>query len=192
MQKQIIAALFENLEQAEHAIGELRGAGMPESAISVVTMHRDEDRKPDGAGHVSSLAQESDSHTSGAVKGAATGGAVGIVAGLAALAIPGVGPFVAAGAIGQAFGPIGSALLMSGAVGATAGGLAAGLVNYGIDEKDAEEMERRIREGAVLVTVEADSGRECAATRAVLRAAGGETAARAEEPQASAGTDALK
>lgn len=175
MTKQIVSALFENLAQAERGIAELREAGTPEDAISVVTLHPDEDRQVEGAGRVESLAQHADTKMSGTAKGAATGGAVGAIAGLAALAIPGVGPFVAAGVIAEAFGTIGSALLMSGAVGATAGGLATALVNYGIDEKDAKEIERQIRQGAVLVIVESHSERDCTAARAVLRAAGGET-----------------
>lgn len=185
MQKQIVSALFEQLQQAERAVSELRAAGMPEKAISVVTLDREEGREIEGAGQVKSLAQLSDSKPISAVKGAAAGGAVGVIAGLAALAIPGAGPFVAAGAIGQAFGPIGSALVMSGAVGATAGGLAAALVNYGIGPKDAEEIERRIRQGAALVTVETESERDCAAARAVLRAAGGETAEPRHKPEAA-------
>ena len=186
MKKQVISALFESLPQAERAIAEMRGAGAPEGAISVVTLRRDEDQA-EGREQVERLAQQSDTRMSGAAKGAAAGGAIGAIAGLAALAIPGLGPFIAAGAIGEAFGPIGSALLMSGAVGATAGGLATALVNYGIDEKDALKIEQRIRQGATLVIVELESVRDCTAARAVLRAAGGETTEPKPKPDAAGG-----
>ena len=176
MQKKIVSAIFETRDQAEKAIGELRDAGIRDELISVVVLHADEGGEDRAAVRTEAVG-EHDSKTSGALKGVATGGAVGAIAGLAALAIPGIGPFVAAGAIGEAFGTVGSALLASGAVGATAGGLTGILADYGIDGAEAEEIERRIRRGAALVTVDSrDSTQAYTTARAVLRAAGGETA----------------
>lgn len=177
MQKQVVSAIFETLESAERAVTELRGTGIPDEAISVVTLRLEEDHSDDGVRRTEALRQRHDGKATGVIKGAAAGGAVGAVAGLAALVIPGLGPFIAAGAIGEAFGVAGSALITSGAVGATAGGLTGALVDYGISRAEAEEIERRIRQGATLVTVETlDSPGDHASARAVLRAAGGETA----------------
>ena len=174
MQKQIVAAIFEKMSQAERSISELRETGVPDEAISVVTSGHDQVDSPAGDNRMPE--QTAASRSAGVMKGVAAGGAVGVIAGMAALAIPGIGPFVAAGAIGEAFGAAGSALLMSGAVGATAGGLTGALVDFGMDREDAEAFEKRLREGATLVTVETrDSESGFATARAVLRAAGGET-----------------
>lgn len=186
MQKQIVAAIFEDITKAERAIAELRQTGIREKAVSIVTMQQDNGR------HASTtdgtvVEQTAASRGAGIGMGVATGGAVGVIAGLVAIAIPGLAPFIAAGAIGEAFGAAGSALLMSGAVGATAGGLTGALADYGMDRKDAEAFERRIRRGATLVTVETqESARDFATARAVLRAGGGETPSEQSEDAAPA------
>lgn len=175
MQKQIAAAVFDSRDQAERAIDELREAGVPNEAISVVSFHDGETREEDGEGHVRS--EHSDDKASGALKGLGIGGAVGAVAGLGALLIPGVGPFIAAGALAETLGAAGSAAVVSGAVGAAAGGLTGALVDYGLSREHAEHYERRVRDGGVFVGVETrGSEGDYAAVRAVLRAAGGESA----------------
>ena len=183
MQKQIAAAVFDSRERAERAVDELRDAGVPNDHISVIALHDGEAREEDGEGHVRET-RDHDNKATGALKGLATGGVVGAVAGLGALLIPGIGPFIAAGALAETLGVAGSAAVVSGAVGAAAGGLTGALVDYGLSREHAEHYERRIREGAVFVGVETQgSERDYNAARAVLRAAGGESAdteARAE------------
>ena len=177
MQQQIVAAIFDSSERAEHAVGELRSAGVADKAISVVALSDQDGKLESHDGHGNATHQHHDNKSTGVMKGVAAGGAVGAFAGLAALAIPGVGPFIAAGAIGEALGAVGSAVVTSAAVGATAGGLTGGLVDYGISREEAEHFEKRVREGAALVTVDTrGSERDYNAVRAVLRAAGGETA----------------
>ena len=182
MKNQIAAAVFDSRAEAERAVSELREAGVPDQAISVISLH--EDGANDEHGHVHETDDHHDNKATGALKGLAAGGAVGAIAGLGALAIPGVGPFIAAGAIAESLGVVGSAAAVSGAVGAAAGGLTGALVDYGVSREHAEHYERRIRKGAVFVGVETrGSERDYNAVRAVLRAAGGESAdadARAE------------
>ncbi len=179
MQNKIAAAVFNERDQAEHAIKELREAGVPESSISAIQLHdnKTDDKTDTGDDvHRSELADH-DTKASGAAKGLATGGALGAIAGLGALLIPGIGPFIAAGALAETLGVAGSAAVVSGAVGAAAGGLTGALVDYGIDREHAEYYERRVREGAMLVAVDAsDNDSAYRAARAILRAAGGESA----------------
>lgn len=177
MQNNIAAAVFDSRTRAEQAVHELRDAGVPEKAISVISLHDGETRETDGGGHTTHDHADHDNKASGAMKGLLTGGGVGAIAGLAALAIPGVGPFIAAGALAETLGAVGSAAVVSGAVGAAAGGLTGALVDYGVDREHAEHYERRIKEGAVFVGVDTrGSESDYRATRAILRAAGGESA----------------
>ena len=176
MQNEIVAAIFATPLEAERAVAELREAGVADEHISMVTSadkRNDDESRSEGA--QGSL--HHDSKSTGVLKGVGAGGAVGAVAGLVALAIPGVGPFIAAGAILETLGVAGSAAVVSGAVGAAAGGLTAVLIDYGISESEARHIEQRLREGAALVAVDTrNSSWDRAAVRAVLRAAGGEIA----------------
>jgi hypothetical protein len=184
MHKNIAAAVFDNRDQAEKAIHELRDAGVPDEAISVIQLHDDDDsgersQRDERDAHV---VDTGDDKASGAAKGAATGATVGAIAGLGALLIPGVGPFIAGGALAQALGTAGSAAVASGVVGAAAGGLTGALVDYGFDREHAEYYEQRIREGGVLVAVDtSDNPSAHAPTRGILRAAGGVSADAEEE-----------
>lgn len=174
MQNKIAAAVFNEREQAEKAVHELRDAQVPNDAISVIQLHGDKTETRDGSGE---KIDDGDDKGSGTAKGLATGGALGAIAGLGALLIPGVGPFIAAGALAETLGVAGSAALVSGAVGAAAGGLTGALIDYGMDREDAEYYERRVREGGVLVTVDTSNNPSAfAPTRGILRAAGGEMA----------------
>lgn len=180
MDKRIAAAVFDSRKGAEHAVKELRDAGVPEDKISVLQLHDDDEHRDDDVER-RSLADH-DTKASGTAKGLAAGGAVGAIAGLGALLIPGVGPFIAAGALAETLGAAGSAVVTSGVVGAAAGGLTGALVDYGIDREHAEYYERRIREGGVLVTVDTSHNTSAyAPTRGILRAAGGESAEPHEE-----------
>lgn len=182
MRKNIASAIFKDRDQAEKAIRELRDSGVPENAISVIQLH-DDSKHDDNVNRTT--ADDGDDKASGTTKGLVTGGAVGAIAGLGALLIPGIGPFIAAGALAETLGVAGSAALVSGAVGATAGGLTGALVDYGIDREQAEFYEKKVREGGVFVAVDtSDNPSAYAPARGILRAAGGESAEARKETTA--------
>ena len=169
MERHIEAAVFNSHAAAERAVAELKAAGIPDRAISVVGKH---DGTSDGheIDH-----HDPDNKGSGAGKGAVVGGGVGALAGLAALAIPGVGPFIAAGGLIEALGVAGSAAATSAAVGGTAGGLTGALLKYGVSEDDARYYEERVHGGDILVTVEETRAGDRDIARRTLREAGGHT-----------------
>jgi hypothetical protein len=106
----------------------------------------------------------------GAITGVATGGilggTLGLLAGIGALAIPGVGPLIAAGPL--------MAALSGAAAGATVGGIAGGLVGMGIPELEAKRYENRIAEGNVLISVLAQSSDEVSRAKDILEKADAE------------------
>ena len=99
--------------------------------------------------------------TTGAVSGGAIGGTVGLLAGIGALAIPGLGPFIAAGPI--------MAALSGAAAGATAGGVVGGLVGLGIPEYEAKAYEDRIKKGGYLVAVSVEDSKKGDVVREILK-----------------------
>jgi hypothetical protein len=179
MHNTITAAVFRDCDSAERAIHELRDAGVPNDAISIVQLHEgdQDDRHDDTGGHRRETVDEGDNKATGTTKGLLAGGTLGAIAGLGALLIPGIGPFIAGGALAQALGVAGSAAVASGVVGAAAGGLTGALVDYGFDREHAEYYEKRVREGGVLVAVDTSSNPSAHdPVRGILRAAGGQSA----------------
>jgi hypothetical protein len=106
----------------------------------------------------------------GAITGAATGGVLGgtlgLMAGIGALAIPGVGPLIAAGPL--------LAALSGAAAGATVGGVAGGLIGLGIPELEAKRYENRIVEGNILISVRTETGDDVIRAKSILESAGAE------------------
>ena len=132
--------------QAENIVHGLQAQGFADSEISVLL--------PDTAGahdvgHVKNTKAPEGTAT-GAATGGAAGGVLGLLAGIGALAIPGVGPFIAAGPIMAALG--------GAALGATAGGIVGGLIGLGIPEIEAKRYEEKLKKGNYLVSVHVDSG----------------------------------
>jgi len=142
----IVAVVFNSYAQAEEAASELRQAGVSDNAISIIARRQDETTTTDGAGD--SAAEKA----SGAAKGAAVGAALGPLLGVAALAIPGIGPLIGAGAIAASTVP--SAALAGAAIGAGAGGLVGLLTSHGLDERDAHYFESHINNGGIFVSVD--------------------------------------
>ena len=155
-------AIFPHRDSFEAALEALRDAGFRNSDISAILPERDHTTK-DLAHEISSKAPEGTATGAGA--GAAVGGVLGWLIGLGALAIPGVGPLVAAG-------PIVAALAGAGAVGA-AGGLVGGLIGAGIPEIEAKRYAGRIREGGYLISVHCDDMTSCKRAKEILEAAHG-------------------
>lgn len=106
----------------------------------------------------------------GAVTGAGTGGviggALGWIAGIGALAIPGFGPFIAAGPI--------MAALSGAAIGATAGGVAGGLIGMGIPEIEAKRYEGKLQDGNILISVHTEDADEITRAEDIFTHAGAE------------------
>jgi hypothetical protein len=104
--------------------------------------------------------------TAGVASGAVVGGALGWLAGIGALAIPGLGPFIAAGPIVAALAGVGA--------GSVVGGLTGALVGIGIPEYEAKRYEGRIKDGGSLVSVHCDDSEWVKKAKAILEASGAE------------------
>src|SRR5687767_3671721 len=137
--------IFTDRASFERALESLRAAGFRNSDVSAVLPERDQTTR-DLAHEINTKAPEG--AAAGAGTGAAVGGVLGWLVGIGALAIPGIGPLVAAG-------PVVAALAGAGAGGAT-GGLVGGLVGAGIPEVEAKRYAGRIRDGGYLITVHCD------------------------------------
>src|SRR5215813_9365993 len=135
MAKKAVFCLARDEAQAARIVNELRAAGFPNDDISALL--------PDKGSSREFAHQKGTKAPEGAVAGAGTGGVLGGVlgwlAGAGALAIPGLGPFIAA--------------LSGAAVGATAGSVVGALVGTGIPEYEAKRYEARLREGRILLSV---------------------------------------
>jgi hypothetical protein len=108
-------------------------------------------------------------------KGAAAGAGAGLLFGLAALAIPGVGPFITAGALASALGTTGGALAAGAIVGGTSGAIAGGLSRAGYSREESEFYGPAVERGGVLVAVETEGVVSPDQTREVLARHGGST-----------------
>jgi hypothetical protein len=154
--------IYPDRNSFEQALDALRAAEFRNSDISAILPERDRTTKD--------LAHEINTKTpegvaTGAGTGAAVGGVLGWLVGIGALAIPGVGPLVAAG-------PIVAALAGAGAAGAT-GGLIGGLIGAGIPEIEAKRYAGRIREGGYLLSVHCDDKNWAERAEEILEATGG-------------------
>jgi uncharacterized membrane protein len=143
--KTTVSALYDNATDAHATVRDLVDDGVKRDNISLVAS--------DSAGEYVDYHGEdlpADDTIGGAAAGALLGGIGGLLVGLAALAIPGIGPIVAAG-------PIAAALTGAG-IGALTGGLLGALIDLGVDEDSAEYYAEGIRRGGTLVTVHVDEG----------------------------------
>jgi uncharacterized membrane protein len=168
MNQNLVSAVFDSQSEAERAVTELRSAGLSDSAISIIAQHEGTMTTTDGGGG---------EETKGFIGKTAAGAGVGTLLGIAALAIPGVGPFVAAGAIASAAVP--AAAVTGAALGAAAGGLTALLTSHGVSDEDATYYESRIAGGGVFVSVDT-KGADLTSTAAsdILYRHGGHSSAR--------------
>jgi Tetrahydromethanopterin S-methyltransferase, subunit C len=136
--------LYPTRESVESAIAALKQEGLRSQDVSV--LFPDKQGTKDFAHEKNTKAPEGTA--TGAGSGAVIGGTLGWLAGIGALAIPGVGPFIAAG-------PIMAALAGAG-VGGTVGGITGALIGMGIPEYEAKRYEGRVKEGGILLSVHCD------------------------------------
>jgi hypothetical protein len=154
--------IFANIGNAEAAIDGLTMAGFSNQALSVLLSDKEEAKLL----LTEDPTRASDAARAGVGIGGVVGGALGLLAGIGVLALPGVGPFIAAG-------PIMASLAGLGVVGAV-GGFVGALVGMGIPEFEAKLYDIRVKDGGVLVAVHCESSEGISKARDALKAAGAE------------------
>ncbi len=164
-----VFGLYPNVERAERAVDELVSASFSSDDVSVLLA--DNQGSKDFAHEKQTKAPEGT--TTGAAAGGTIGGTLGLLAGIGALAIPGVGPFIAAGPIMGALAGIG--------VGGAVGGLVGALVGMGIPEYEAKRYEGRVKEGGVLLSVHCDTSEDIKRAKDILKRTGASDIASAGE-----------
>ncbi len=165
-------------QQAERILRELQNGGFSNRDISV--LFPDKTGTKDFAHEKGTKAPEG--AATGAASGGVLGGAVGWLLGVGALAIPGLGPFVAAGPIMAALG--------GAAVGAAVGGLTGTLIGLGMPEYEAKRYEGKIKAGGILVSVHADDANMRDRAKDIFERNGAEDIATAAEESVPSGSKA--
>lgn len=167
-----VFGIYPTYAAVEGAVDSLRAAGFRNTDISVLFpenagtkdfAHEKGTKAPEGA-------------TTGAGTGAVVGGALGWLAGIGALAIPGVGPFIAAG-------PVMAALAGAG-VGGAVGGIAGTLIGMGIPEYEAKRYEGRVKSGGILLSVHSDNSDWTKKAKNILESTGAQDVASTGEASA--------
>jgi hypothetical protein len=170
--KVAVFGIYETSTLAERGVDDLLLAGFSNPDISVLL--------PDSQGTRDFAHEKNTKAPEGATVGVSTGGVVGgtlgLLAGIGMLAIPGVGPFIAAGPIMGALAGLG--------VGGAVGGVIGALVGMGMPEFEAKRYEGRIKAGGVLLSVHCDSAAQIARAKEVLKSSGAEDISSAGEASA--------
>ena len=160
--KTAVFGIYSSREAAERAADALVNAGSSPADLSVLL--------PENLGNRSIGTEKSTKAPEGAAAGGGTGavlgGTLGLLAGIGALAIPGVGPLIAAGPIMATLAGLG--------VGGAVGGITGALVGMGIPEYEAKRYEGRVKEGGVLLSVHCDTSEEITRAKEVLKQTGAE------------------
>lgn len=167
-----VFGIYSSYAGVEESVDALRAAGFRSTDVSVLFpenvgtkdfAHEKGTKAPEGA-------------TAGAGTGAVVGGALGWLAGIGALAIPGVGPFIAAGPIMAALAGVG--------VGGAVGGIAGSLIGMGIPEYEAKRYEGRVKDGGILLSVHCDSSDWTKKAKEILERTGAQDVSSAGEASA--------
>jgi len=162
MSKSSVLCIARSQSQAIQIVDQLKRANFSNQDISVLLpdktgtrdfAHEQNTKAPEGA-------------ATGGVTGGVLGGALGWLAGIGALAIPGVGPVIAAGPIMAALG--------GAALGGTVGGIGGALIGLGIPEYEAKRYEGKVRDGNVLMSVHTDNSDDVKRAKEIFKAAGAE------------------
>jgi len=167
-----VFGIYPTYESVEAAVDALRAAGFRNTDVSVLFpenvgtkdfAHEKGTKAPEGA-------------ATGAGTGAVVGGALGWLAGIGALAIPGIGPFIAAGPVMAALAGVG--------VGGAVGGIAGTLIGMGIPEYEAKRYEGRVKEGGILLSVHSDNSEWTTRAKEILKRTGAQDVASSCEASA--------
>jgi hypothetical protein len=168
-----VFGIYKTVSDAELAVDRITRAGFSSNDISVLLPDRQSSKE--FAHEKNTKAPEGT--TTGATTGGVLGGTLGLLAGIGSLAIPGVGPFIAAGPIMGALAGIG--------VGGAVGGLIGALVGMGIPEYEAKRYEGRVKEGGVLLSVHCNTSDEIKRAEDLLKQTGAEDISSAGEKSVS-------
>ena len=141
----VVSAIFDSNDEAQRAVSELREHGISDADLSLIAQSKNTMTTREGGGEVTD-----EEHTS-ILRGILGGGALGAGLGVAALAIPGVGPLAAIGAIAAAAVP--EAVAIGAVAGAVGGTFNETLKKHGVSDDDAKYYGGRLKDGGVLVTV---------------------------------------
>ena len=167
-----VYGIFKNRLQLEEGLDRVRADGFRPEDISVLL--------PETMGTkdmgIENSTKSPEGVAAGGATGAVAGGVLGWLVGIGALAIPGLGPFIAAG-------PIMAALAGMGA-GAAVGGATGGLVGLGLPEYEAQRYEGRIKDGGILVSIHCDSSEWASRAKRVLESVGAEDISSSGEAKA--------
>jgi len=164
-----VFGIYPSAERAEQAVDSIIAAGFSSSDVSVLLpdtrstkefAHQKDTKAPEGT-------------TAGVTTGGVIGGTIGVLAGVGALAIPGVGPFIAAGPIMAGLAGLG--------VGGALGGLVGALIGMGIPEYEAKRYEGRVKGGGTLLSVHCDTSDEVSRAKDLLKTTGAEDIASSGE-----------
>jgi hypothetical protein len=160
--KKSMMCIVQNQAQAETIVSKLQKVGFSNNDISVLF--------PNKAGTKDFAHEHNTKAPEGAVAGVSAGGVVGgtlgLLAGIGALAIPGLGPFIAAGPL--------MAALSGAAAGATLGGVTGALVGMGIPEIEAKRYEGKVKGGNLLMSVHTENSEQAKRAEAIFKAANAE------------------
>jgi hypothetical protein len=175
--KKAVFGIYPTRSSAENAVDALKAAEFRNSDISVLFpestgtkefAHEKNTKAPEGA-------------TTGAGTGAVVGGGLGWLLGIGALAIPGLGPFIAAG-------PIMAALAGAG-VGGAVGGITGALIGMGIPEYEAKRYEGRVKDGGILLSVHSDDSKWTKKAKEILERTGAQDVSSTGEASAGVSTE---
>src|SRR5712664_2790955 len=166
-----VFGIYPTAEHAERAVDRLIAAGFPSPDISVLLpdtrstkefAHVKETKAPEGT-------------AAGVTTGGVIGGTLGVLAGIGVLAIPGLGPFIAAGPIMAGLAGLG--------VGGAVGGVTGALIGMGIPEFEAKRYEGRVKDGGILLSVHSDSSEETKKAKEILERTGAQDISSTGEAQ---------
>jgi hypothetical protein len=167
-----VFGIYPEYASVENGVDALKAAGFRNTDISVLFpenvgtkdfAHKKETKAPEGT-------------ATGATTGAVIGGGLGWLAGIGALAIPGLGPFIAAGPIMAALAGVG--------VGGAVGGIAGALIGMGIPEYEAKRYEGRVKDGGILLSVHSDNSEWTKRAKEILEHTGAQDVSSAGEASA--------
>ncbi len=173
-----VFGIYSSVSQAERAVDVLVQSGFPSADISVLLpdvrgtkdfAHEKQTKAPEGT-------------TTGGIAGGVVGGTLGLLAGIGTLAIPGFGPFIAAGPIMAALAGVGA--------GGVVGGIIGALVGMGIPEYEAKRYEGRLKQGGVLLSVHCNTSDQVSRAKELMKgtaaediASAGESSSNVERPE---------